>query len=151
MKNRLHLLMWCAAIGILAYVTLDFWSSRNAPLYRKFERSWRADVNLLEASRKLPAAWFDVKEIELTPGTPETKAWLQRMQIPLQVKKTDGNHKLEILVVAWEEEGKRGALVQYHLVNIESGNTVWGLGRTYVLSHPRKNGLFQEIIEYLRH
>lgn len=136
MQRRVYLLLWCLAIGLIAYVTLDFWHGRNAPLYKKLERQWFEDVDLLEESGKLPQPWYDVKEVELIGGTPETRNLLKRIKIPVGVKNQGGTYKLEVLVVVWEEEGKRGTMIQYNLVDLKSGNTVWELGRTLIHSRP---------------
>jgi len=138
MARRLHLLFLCLAAGVLAYVVLDYWDARNAPLFKRFERQWREDVEDLEASKKLPAGWHDVKDLEIFGGTPETKEWLARIKVPLTTKK-DGKHKLEVLVVAWEENGIRGALVQYDLVELKSKNNIWELGRTLILTRPHQS------------
>ena len=140
-EQRLHLLLWCAAISLLAFVVLDYWSSRNAPIQIRFERMWRDDVALLEGSTALPKQWFDVSEVEIFGGTPETKGWLRKISPPIAVKTASGQHKLEVLVVAWEEEGIRGVLVQYNLVDLKSKNMIWELGRTIILS-PKPLGLF---------
>jgi hypothetical protein len=149
MLQKFHLLFWCLAIGIIAYVCLDFWSMRNAPLPMRLERQWRDDVEQLEASKKLPPGWFDVKDIEVYGGSPETKDWLKQIQVPLSTKK-DGHFKLDVLVVAWEEEGKRGTMVQYDLVDLKSGNNIWELGRTLILSRPRDKNPLKALIEDLR-
>jgi hypothetical protein len=150
LASRLHLLFWCVAVGLLSYIVLDFWSTRNAPLFRKLELQWAQDVELLESSKKLPPGWFDVKEVEITGGTPETKGILRKIRIPVQVKKEDGQHKVEVLVVVWEEEGKRGALIQYNLVNLKTGNMIWELGRTLILSQPQDPNPFKALMEDLR-
>lgn len=144
----MHLLIWCVAVGIGAFACLNYYSQSRAPLYKKFERQWRDDVKLLEASQRLPKPWFNVKDLEIIGGTPETKDWLKRIDIPLQTK-LDGQFHLEVLVVAWEEDGKRGALVQYNLVDIKSGNNIWELGRTFILSKPPTKGwksTFEELL-----
>jgi hypothetical protein len=149
-SKRAFLLLWCLAAGVLAFVALDFWQYRNAPLYKKLETRWHQDVAALEASGKLPPPWFEVGEIELFGGTPETKSLLKRIRIPVAAKKKDGSHKLEVLVVAWEEDGKRGALVQYNLVDKKSQNMIWELGRTLILSEDRSENPFQRLIQELR-
>lgn len=133
MKQRLPLLFIGIALGIAAAVCFDYYLSKNAPLYRRLERQWSDDVQQLEASKKLPPGWFDVKDLEIYGGTPETKQWLARIKVPLKTKPT-GLNKLEVLVVAWEEEGKRGALVQYNLVDLKTQNNYWELARTFILS-----------------
>jgi hypothetical protein len=134
--NRSYLFLWCAAAGILAYLALDFHQQRNAPDYRKFERWWADDVAQLEASPKLPKPWFDVREVEVYGGTPESKSWLREIHIPLGPKNLKGQHKLEVLVVPWEEEGKTGVMLQYNLVDLKSKNMIFELGRTMVFEAP---------------
>lgn len=138
LSRKLSLLLMCFATGILAFAALEFWSKRNAPLYKRFENQWSEDVEILELSGKLPPSWFDVSEIELFGGTPESKNWLRRIQVPLAPKRKEGKHKLEILVVAWEDSGRRGAMVQYNLVEKESKNMVFELGRTFILAEPKE-------------
>jgi hypothetical protein len=111
MVQRIHLLLWCSAVGIAAFVCFKVWSQRNTPLYKRFESQWQEDVERLEASKKLPPPWFDLKDLEIIGGTPETKTWLKQIRIPLKTR-PDGHFQMEVLIVAWEEEGKRGVLVQ---------------------------------------
>lgn len=149
MQNRIPLFLLCVAIGIVAYLCLDYWSIRNAPLFKRLERQWAEDVEQLELSKKLPPAWFDVREIEVIGGTPETKEWLAKIHVPLKPKK-DGRYKLEVLVVVWEEEGKHGTLVQYDLVDINTQNNIWELGRTFILSRPKSKDTLKAVLEELR-
>src|SRR5579872_4376202 len=118
MGRKLSLLFLCAAVGMIAYACLNYWSYHNAPLFKRFERQWHQDVVELEESGKLPKAWFDVGEIEMIGGNPETKEWLAKIRVPLHSRK-DGGYRLECLVVNWEEEGKHGAMVQYNLVDLK--------------------------------
>jgi hypothetical protein len=147
-RKRIYLLFWCAAVGLTSYVLLDFYSRQRAPLYKRLERQWTADVKALEASCKLPASWHDVKTIEVIGGTPETKAWLQRIQVPLK-ENPKGKHHMEVLVVAWEENGKIGTLVQYNIEDGKTRNTLLELGRTFILSTPTSENplltLFEEV------
>ncbi len=72
-------------------------------------------------------------------GTPESKNWLKRIDVPVRPHIQEGGNRLEVLVVVWEEEGKQGALVQYNLVDLKSKNMVFELGRTLILADG-KNG-----------
>ena len=146
MRKRVPLLLLCLAIGLTSFVMLDFWSVRNAPLYKRLERQWAEDVEKLEDSKKLPKEWYDVREIEVIGGTPETKDWLGRIHVPLTPKK-DGHYKLEVLVVVWEEDGKRGTLVQYDLIDPKTGNNFWERGRTFILSKPKNKDPVKALIE----
>ncbi len=135
-SQRVYLLLWGLAISIVAYVVLDLWSARNAPLYKKFERRWSEDVRLLEESKRLPPGWFDVREIELIGGNAETKAWLRKIEVPIKVQRKDGHHKLEALIVVWEADGKRGVMIQYNLVDLKTNNMTAELARTIMLAEP---------------
>lgn len=135
LANRLHLLLWCLAVGLIAFALLNYYSQRRAPLYKRFERQWAEDVRALETSGKLPPAWKDVKEIKVIGGTPETKAWLKRIEVPLKAN-AQGTHTMDVLVVIWEENGKRGALVQYNIEDGKTRNMLMELGRTLILSTP---------------
>lgn len=140
MLNRIHLIVWCLAAAILSFVILEYWNSNNAKSFQKFERLWQEDVALLEQSGKLPAGWFDVAEIVVIGGTPESKDWLKRIKTPLKLK-SGGNFKLEVLVVVWEENRKKGILIQYDLVNKESGNNDWELARTLIIPPKQRANL----------
>jgi hypothetical protein len=132
MIRKLPVILWCFAFGITSFVLLDYWSQRNAPLAKRFESLWREDVEQLEASKKLPAPWNDIRDLEVFAGTSETREWLNLITVPLHSKK-DGHFRLEVLLVAWEEDGKRGVLVQYDLVDLKTKNNIWELGRTLIL------------------
>ncbi len=133
-SKRTYLILWAISFSILAFVILDSWSSRNGPQFKKFERQWAEDVQLLENSKKLPPAWFDVGEVELIGGNPETKSWLRKIHVPVKANRPGGKYKLEVLVVIWEADGKRGALVQYNLVDLKSKNMIAELARTLMLT-----------------
>ena len=134
-RLRFEFLFIGAAVAAFAFVLLNAWSVRNAPLWKRLERRWAADVTLLEDSGKLPPAWFDVKSIDISGGTPETRGWLKLIHSPLKTNPT-GQHRMDVLVVAWEEDGKRGALVQYNIEDLKTKNTVSEIGRTLILSVP---------------
>src|SRR6478609_9054170 len=112
--TRIYLLLWCASLAIVSYLVLDLWLSRNAPIHKRLERQWAADVKALESSPKLPKPWFDVSEVEIIGGTPESKSWLRQITVPVGPKKENGNHKLEVLVVSWQEDGQSGVMIQYN-------------------------------------
>lgn len=148
--KRAALLLCCLSVALLAFVVLDVWSSRNAPLFKKFERKWGEDIELLESSHKLPKGWDDVAEIELIGGNPETKAMLRKIKIPLSIKNKSGRYKLEVLVVAWEADGKRGALTQYNLVDLKTQNMVAELARTIMLHDPQEKDPLTQSLDELK-
>lgn len=139
--HRAYLFLWCAAVGICAFLILDYHQGRNASDQKRFEQWWADDVASLEASPKLPKPWFQVSEVEVFGGTPASKAWLREIQIPIHQKNPKGQFKLEALVVPWEENGNTGVMVQYNLVDLKSKNMIFELGRTMVLSEQKSLAL----------
>jgi hypothetical protein len=133
MIRKISLLFWCSALALSAYVLLDYWAFRNSHPVQKLDRLWAEDIKLLETSNKLPKGWFKLKNIELYGGTDEAKAWLKRLNVPIKTTK-DGTHSLEILLLVFDEDGKKGAAIQYDMVDIKTKNLVWELGRTFILS-----------------
>jgi hypothetical protein len=134
-RPRLGFLFIGAAVAAVAFVLLNMWSARNAPLWKRLEHRWAEDVELMESSGKLPAAWADVKSYDLIGGTPESRAWLKLIHPPLKTN-PKGRHRMDVLVVGWEESGKRGALIQYNIEDLKTKNTVSEIGRTLILSVP---------------
>lgn len=133
-------------MALLSFIALDYWNEKNAKPYKKLEKLWKEDVRLLNESGKMPASWNHVKEVEVIAGTPETRDWLKRIKIPL-APRGNPDHKLQALVVVWVEGGKRGTMIQYNLTNLESGDNVYELGRTLILSQPRTKSKFKEFLE----
>ncbi len=148
--KRAYLILWCAAVAILAYLILDYWNARNATPLVKFERQWAEDVAQLEASKKLPKPWFDVREVELFGGTPESRGWLKEMKIPVAQKNPDGQHKLEVLIVPWEEDGKTGVMIQYNLTELKSKNMIYELGRTLILSDAKAKDPIKAFLDEMK-
>lgn len=93
---------------------------------------WEQDLQLLRAAKKLPPGFDDVKEIQIIPGSDNAKVWLKEIQVPIKVR-NEGQHKMEVLVLTWEEGEVKGAIVQHNLVDLKTNNMIWELGRTYVL------------------
>lgn len=98
----------------------------------KLAMIWERDLDTLIQQKKLPPTWNNIREVVLIGGTKTAKQWLKEVGSPVKIN-AKGNQKLEILVLSWEDEGKEGAIVQYNLIDLESGNMTWELGRTFVL------------------
>lgn len=145
--KRAYLVFFCLAVAVLAFCLLDYWSSRNAPSYKKFEKQWADDVAQLEASPKLPKPWFDVKEVEVFGGDPASRGWLKEIHIPVGQKNPEGQHKLEVLVVPWEEGGKAGVMIQYNLVDLKTKNMIYELGRTLILSEGKSKDPLKAFVD----
>lgn len=137
MARRISLLFFAIAVGAAAYVAFDFWALANARPEVRLERAWIEDIADLQAAQKLPAPWFNLRAVEYYGGDAQAKDWLKRIRVPIKTK-VDGTHKLEVLLLVWEENGKRGAVVQYDIVDLKTQNLVWELGRTFILHPPKR-------------
>lgn len=93
---------------------------------------WEQDLEKLKAANLLPEAWSDIREIELNPTTDNAKLWMKNVQVPILLK-SNGQHRLEILGVSWEEGHSSGLILQYNLVDLKTNNMIWELGRTFTL------------------
>lgn len=140
-RRRIGLLIMALGLAVLSYVAFDLYGSRPQPLHKQLERLWADDIRTLEASKKLPAVWADVGKIGVIPTDPETKEWLGHIQVPLKPN-PNGTHTMEVLLVGWEESGKRGVMIQYNIEDAKTKNTLMELGRNLILSAP-ENGARQ--------
>lgn len=93
---------------------------------------WERDLQTLQEQNKLHPGWSQIREVVLIGGTPTTKKWLKEIGSPVRIN-PKGDHRLEVLVLNWTDEGREGAVVQYNLVNLKTGNMIWELGRTFTL------------------
>lgn len=132
MIKNIALLFCVASLALFGYLGVRFWRFQTMSPVQRLQILWAQDIQKMEASGKMPAAWHSIQEIELYGGTKESKEWLKQLKIPIPLHR-DGTHRLEILLVAWDEGPKKGAMIQYDLVNIKTKNTEWELGRTFIL------------------
>lgn len=135
MIQRLALLLCCGAFAVAAYVVLDAWQFEHLPTAKKLQRLWEDDMLHMSNTHQLPPAWKSVREIELTPGDEQARQWLRELQVPVTVHK-DGQYKLQVMMVSWDDETKLGAYVQYDLMDLNSKNenTIWESNRTFILT-----------------
>lgn len=133
MLKRISALLLLVAFGVAAFILLDTWRYENLSSINKLQRLWVEDLQSMGESHRLPAGWNSIREIELNPGALQSADWLKKLKVPVSVR-TDGEFKLQVLLVPWEEDGKEGVTVQYDLVNLKSSNTVWETNRTFILS-----------------
>ena len=125
------------ALIILAWTVDSLYSQYrfHASTHReKLQVLWEQDVKKLELAEAVPPGWHSLKEITYFGGDPGAKNWIiEGLRAPHPVKK-DGTHRLEVLLLSFEDEGRDGAIIQYNLVNLKNQNMEWELGRTFFLS-----------------
>ena len=74
----------------------------------------------------------------MTAATDKAKDWQKSLHIPIATV-PNGKYRLELLLISWEEGETEGAIIQYNLVNLETMNMEWELGRTFILKGTRSS------------
>jgi hypothetical protein len=135
MNKRFALLLLCAAFALAAYLLLDEWRFEKLASVAKLQQLWEQDMQMLEENHQLPRTWSSIREIELTPGSPEALDWLKRLTVPVVISKS-GDFKLQILFLPWTEGETQGVFLQYDLMDLKSpnNNTVFETNRTIILN-----------------
>ncbi len=129
MARIIGIMIFC--FGLIAIVATvgdltPFWLEQKN---QKIESLWKQDLELLVRNRKLPKEWIDVSEVKVNPLGESAKNLLKDIQVPISTK-PNGAYTLEVSVDDWEENGKKGVMIQYQLFDNKSQNLVWELGRT---------------------
>jgi hypothetical protein len=114
-----------AALGASQYYNLDYWL---LPSKQKFATTWMKDIGSLEKSGKLPEGWQQIREIVIKTDNSPAQNWVVGLDPGIK-KKQDGVYRLDVFVAHWIENDRYGALVQYNLVDLRTGNTTWELSR----------------------
>lgn len=132
------MLKWLAILLLMIGLGLGYHSAQS---YLKFKNGspstrlqilWENDLELLEQASSLPKQWDQIREIKIDAATDNAKKWMQGVYPPITIR-PDGTHRLEILVISWEEEKEHGVIIQYNLVELKNENMIWELGRTLIL------------------
>lgn len=120
-----------AALYVIAVIGINYKSKSSENL----ELIWAKDIKNLVQHNSLPAHWIDIRLIEKVAAQddPLAENWSKSVSSPIEIN-PKGDYKLEVLFLSQEENGHLRAVIEHHLVHIPTGNTVWELGRTYLLN-----------------
>jgi hypothetical protein len=111
------------------FLRIRFWLSTPA---EKMATTWTEDIRLLERSGKLPKEWSQIREVSIRADNSTIQDWLRELHPPIK-KDPKGRFRLDVFLVFWIEGIRYGTVVQYHLVDLQTENTVWEDGRTFRL------------------
>ncbi len=100
----------------------------------KFIESFQNDIALLKKSGTLPEAYSHIREVEIKSDNSPARDWLDDLKRKIP-RDQNGTYKLSVMVIHWIEANRYGAIVQYNLVDLKSGNTVWEFSRTFKLGY----------------
>jgi hypothetical protein len=135
MKNLFSQFFLLAAISSLIYLAANLGLSFQAKTSQKLERVWQEDLHNLAQAKKLPSFWFEIRSVEKVAAQEDSTAedWALNVSTPIEIN-LNGKYKLEILFLSQNENGVTRAVIQHHIIHIPTGNSVWELGRTYILN-----------------
>lgn len=120
------------ALIIVAFSYKDVFPFLSGTAAERLESLWERDTISLAGSKSLPPQFLSIKEINFTYGSQTSENWMKAIQVPIR-KKLDGKFRLEVFVDHWAEGKDYGAVIQYQLVDLNSNDTIWELGRTFTL------------------
>lgn len=101
-----------------------------------FSTNVESDLSELRLSKRLPSGWDSIKTVTFLPADSEQKPYLANIRSLFPINK-DGALELIIDVVEIDEEEQKSIILQMSLIDLNSRNKIWELGRTY-----RLNGIY---------
>lgn len=128
----LSLLSLLFALLISIYVAHSYYEFQSFTEEQRLEHLIATDFNRLRSSHILPKAFDSISHIEVVTGTEQARNWLEKIKLPVE-QRPDGEFKLEVLLMSFEDEGRTAAVIQYNIVNNKTRDMVWELGRTFYL------------------
>jgi hypothetical protein len=119
-------------LGLCGYsLKLLYWAPQKPEdLISPLKTLWEKDVKKLKQDKGFLRVWNSIREVEIKPGDDLAKIYLPQA-LPKIPKNPQGQYLLEIMLLGWEDERDSGAIVLYHFIDIETGNLLWELGRTF--------------------
>lgn len=95
---------------------------------RHFISSWREDFSKLLSSNEGHPGLKEIKSVKLIATDSDLENLYHQAAIDFK-ESPQGKYVLEIFMDHVEEDG--GVVIQYDLVDLSSGNTIWENGQTY--------------------
>jgi len=130
--KSLGVLFLAAGIALGAYTLYEKMQPRGAMTVENFRVVWERDLAFLKEKSRLHEGFENLKMVEFTSSDDQVRGWIEIYKPDFGIQST-GMYKLEVLLDTWNDEKEKGVIVQYHLVNLTTGDTIWELGRTLTL------------------
>ena len=111
--------VWVGEIGVSKFASI--------PVEKKFILAWQEDIRRMDQARSLPNGFKDLKVVEFIATSKKLKLMLKKYPMDFKTN-SHGHYSLEILL---DEIKGGGLMMQYDLVELKSGNTIWERGRTF--------------------
>lgn len=127
------LILMIAAIALLIMGSLVGLNYRYwlKPPQEKFAEAWKRDMELIMSTPQAERL-KSIKQIEIKTDSSPVQDWVSQIKPPIIVQPS-GKYKLALLILHQIHEHRYGVMIQYTLVDLESGNTVDEFARTLKL------------------
>jgi hypothetical protein len=129
MTKIIALLFILSGIGLGVSGAYRSWLSSD-PAYgdKKLMDGWERDLQKLERTKFLHPGFQSLQNIQLISPSERLKNLYASKPLNLE---THDNGKFSLEIFMDEVEGGGGVVIQYDLIDLTTGNTVWELGRTF--------------------
>ena len=121
---------------LISYTIHSFsiiYSSSNSYI----ENLWSNDIKLLKQYKIFPKEWGNISSIQLIPGDTESKKIIdKKINIPITINKSGNFHLEVLLLIFYNEDLEKNVIIQYSLINKNTDNLEWELGRTLNIKQP---------------
>jgi hypothetical protein len=132
-EKRKNAVLPMTILTLLAVVLAIFTMSGPRSIEDQFVIAVSKDLENLRQQNFLPEGFNDLKRVEVFGKSENLKTIFNRANESFKTS-TDGKYALEVFLDVIDEGG---VILQYDLVEIKSGNTVWELGRTFKHNLPK--------------
>ena len=107
------------------------------------EKKWKADLKQMAQNQQLPPEFQQIKSLQVYPNSYKAALWLDHIKPPIQYN-SKGNIKLEISIDSYETKDELLAIINYHFIDLASGNSIKEFGRNHYLRF-KKNAKSKKI------
>lgn len=138
MIQKLLGLLFLVGAGFLAWTALNENStllspSKEAPKNLSFSDFVSADLSSLRSQGQLPKEWADIQHVSYLMHTAFQKELVGNQKFKAIPENPSGRYKLEIEFIDVPDDAEPGLILQMSMMDIQTNNKVWELGRTYPL------------------
>jgi hypothetical protein len=104
-----------------------FYFIRPLDLSEQFQTLWQ-----MEFEKPWPDEFKKLRSVHVLETDAQARQWLGALPSEFRTIK-DGNYQLNILATTWEEAPQLALVVQYDLIDLATGNTIFETGHTFIL------------------
>ncbi|MGE3974738.1 MAG: hypothetical protein AB7F59_09465 [Bdellovibrionales bacterium] len=132
MGKYIGALLLIVGLATGAFSFYEYIQPQGAMNLGTFQSVWDRDIGFLKEKKGFHAGVENLKMVEFSSADERIRDWIDHYKPSFQVH-TEGNYKLEVILDSWADGLEKGVIVQYHLIDLSSGDTIWELGRTLTL------------------